>query len=202
MQKIRNAEGYGANVHYVRELASSVSALETQVETNSEESVTFRCSWKTSDTTTLRQLCTTNGVPEVVVFTHESSPDPRVFVDLGTGEITFVQGMTDVDLNISFQVQREEGGGTTEWGFYLQYWSGTEWVTVGDTLRYLTFKSNERDDTEHVAFPLALSDVEAGTKIRYMHVCNDVTKNVGPISNKPFNNAPVSAGVIVSISTR
>lgn len=162
-----------------------------------DEVAMYRASWKTAGATQTQLLAATD-TPQVITFSDETMTSPFIVSDLGNG--TFQSLIeANVKASFSFEVTRQSSGGIATWGFFLETETAPSvWTAIPDTLRTVKLKAVELNDVEHVQFDVATA-VNAGGKFRIMQITDDHTDNVGLITEKPFTNAPVSAGAILSL---
>lgn len=162
----------------------------------------FRASWITAGGTQLQTL-SANNTPEIIQFNEIKFPnDELVSLDTNTGIFTFNMN-ANIILAMRFQVVRAIGGGITCWGFFfeLSIDDGVTWFEADDSLQEETFKTQELNDIQGIAFT-ADHFINAGTKVRISHITDDATKGMSIIASDPFPGvAPKSAGAIISIST-
>ena len=109
--------------------------------------------------------------------------------------------MEQVHLSLSLQVLRDVGGsGMTTWGLFFQYYDGAMWQEFPDSTLYLNFDKEARSETQHLSYSVIAGRLLAGTKYRIVQLTDDVSKNIGLISYKPFPNTPLSSGAVLSIT--
>lgn len=163
----------------------------------------IRASWLAPGTPPEFQLCLTNDTPQAIAFSGLTLTEPANIVTLNNalGEFTFLEDVGNADVSISIQVSRGiGGGGSVLWGVYFQVWDGiSAWLDVPDSTRYLSFDKESAGELQNLSFVARTGSILAGSIYRVVQICSDVTKDVGIISAKPFTNAPLSAGIVLSV---
>lgn len=164
---------------------------------------TARVVWEASGTPPEYQNCLVDNVTQVVTFSSYPSTDPAITVDLGLGEVSFVEDLDNVDIHVNLQIHRDGAGGAdTEWGIAAEVWDGVSWTIYPNSSRHFTFDSNTIDAIRHLSFSISVSGVLTGTKFRLIQVAEDASNDIGLVSDKPFTALPQSAGLVMSMSTR
>lgn len=161
----------------------------------------FRISSLSDDVTDLRQTLSANNTPEVIVYNTYSITSSNVTVDLGNGTVTFA----DANLwfaSISLQVIREQPGARAIWCIFMETSTdnGTTWIKVPGSARRLALDYLDANDEGFVDYTATI-EVVAGQKIRFQHVTDLASGDIGIISKKSDANCPISAGVVVSAYT-
>ena len=142
-----------------------------------------------------------SNVGQVITYTDTASPSEHITVNMATGEFTTSKKLKTATFLIAAQIGRASGGGIEEWGMYFEIFNGTTWEVADDSTRYFTFRVSDTGDINHLSYTLAVSDLPKGMKFRLKQICSDANDTVGILTSKPFVNAPLSAGIIVSVQT-
>lgn len=190
--KVYPAEGYGAHRKTVEHMASILN-----------RSSGFRALWSDEESELpTTQLCTTNNVPQPIAFSEITLANPLFSADLPNGIFTLTDDVQSFDLYLAFQVIRQvAGGGTAKWAFCLQTFAeGVGWVNVPNSTRQYDFLNPDNNKVRTISFSSTAGPSLAGTQLRLVQVCDDVSKNIGIISDKPFTALARSPGVNIGIS--
>lgn len=162
-----------------------------------------RVAWKPVATPPQYQIPDVDNVGKVVSYTDETAESGFVSVDLALGEFTVEREVTTAEFLIAAQVIRDAGGGTDQWGLYFETYNPLTmlWEIVEDSTRFLTFDGSSDDEIRHISYTVATNELPVGAKFRIVQICSDVSDGIGLVASKPFANAPLSAGIVVSIQT-
>lgn len=169
----------------------------------STSALTVETYWRAESIPPEYQLCLVDNVEQVVTLNGYPETDERVTVDLALGEVTILEHLHDVTVSIHIQaIRRLGGGGTATWGIAFEAWTGTEWEHVESSTKYLTFPKSDADEIKLLAYVMNTQELLANSKYRMVQISDDVSKDIGIISSKPFASMPPSSGMVVSITSR
>lgn len=155
-------------------------------------------------TTEIFQPCVTNNTPQVIEFNQETfkaPSDTSVFEwDSVNNEFVFSEAGW-YQSSISLQLVRKVNSGSdANWALHSQLKvPAGSFTNFAHSLRQRTLAAGTANVnvTMTVAF-VSKIDV-AGTRLRWMQTCTDVTRNVGVVSSAPVGVLPGAPGVVFSV---
>lgn len=162
----------------------------------------FRVSWKPQLTPPQFQTPAVDNVSEVITYTDITQQSEHMSVDVVTGEFTVLKNLNVLTFLIAAQIARDTGGGTDQWGIFFEtsVVDGV-WEQAVDSTRYFTFEANADDEIRHISYSVATGAMPKGVKFRLRQISTDASDKIGLLTSKPFVEAPLSAGIIVSVQT-
>jgi len=155
-----------------------------------------------NETVEVFQRCTTNDVGQVVQFnTQLFNSHTDVFEwDILNNEIV-IKKAGWYSWMLSFHVVRKIGTGAVDWTL----WAQTKEPPAGTfsnfpgSGRRLSLAADEANGKAFQSLGFAVHTPVDNTRVRFMHACTDVTKDVGLISYPASGSYPSIAGVMLSI---
>lgn len=150
------------------------------------------------------QQCAVNNTPQVIQFnqlTFKSPNDTTVFdFDDGLDEIIFTKsGWFSVSVSVHI-ARKINAGADATWSIHSQLKEPAgSFSDFPDSLRRFTLAAGTATASRFVTVAFVSRAPVAGSRLRWMQTCSDVTREVGVISLPPAAPLPGAPGIIFSI---
>lgn len=151
------------------------------------------------------QQCAVNNTKQKITFNGVSFINPNSAAtfefDIPNNEIVFNEaGWYDVSMNMHI-VRKVGGSGLADWNVFSETkLPAGAFVAFPESRRVITFPADSVNYKRFIGFSVIAPVTEAGTRLRLMQECNDVTKQVGIIAYPAVGDMPSAAGITLSIS--
>jgi hypothetical protein len=154
-----------------------------------------------SETVESFQRCGTNDVGQVVEFNQTA-------IDTASGIFTFDAPNHAVTIlqpcvyawKMAVQIVRKIGTSDLDWSIWIQTKvPGGDWTNYPGSRKILTLPADMANAKVPVAFGNDNRVTVAGTQVRFLQACTNVSKDVGIITYAATGNYPGAAGAILNL---
>lgn len=154
-----------------------------------------------SESVEIFQQCAVNDVGQVVEFN-------QVALDTTGGQFEFdslnnaitIAEPSAYSWHTNIQIIRKIGTSDLDWSLWIQTLvPGGSWTNFAGSRKIVTLPADLANAKLPVSFGNDIKITVAGTKIRFMQACTNVTKQVGIVSIPPSGSYPSSSGIILNL---
>lgn len=154
-----------------------------------------------SESVEVFQQCAVNDVGQVIEFNQLSfDSSGGVFGYDSVSNAVVIATPSAYSWQLNAQIVRKVGTLDVDWSVWIQtLLPGGTWTNYAGSRKIVTLPADFANSKVPVSFGNDVLITVAGTKIRFMQACTNVTKQCGIVSYPPSGNYPSTSGVILNL---